>query len=446
MERLQSGSRMTRTALATAAAIRAGATSALAETEAAIARIEAGDGAINAVVVRDFERAREHARAIDARIAAGDSRGVLLGVPMTVKEAFDVAGLATCWGVPGFPDPVATADAVLVARLKAAGAVILGKTNIAPFLTDWQSDNLVYGRTCHPADPARTPGGSSGGSAAALAAGFVPLELGSDIGGSIRIPAHFCGVWGHKPSWGLLPQYGHDLPGQDIADAPLQVVGPLARAADDLAAVLPLLADSPLAPAALPPPGALRVLMLSDHPAAPTAATVRAGVERAGAALTRLGARVETQSALLPDLAALHQSYVKMLAITFARGAAAASGASASAADWFALMDEQARAARAWGRLFTEFDAVIAPPNIVTAFAHDPAPFNERRLAIDGVSTDYDGQLAWPGIATFPGLPATCFPVATATDPLPTGVQIITDRLTDLRTIALAKLIHGALP
>ncbi|MBX9797632.1 amidase family protein [Sphingomonas sp.] len=434
-----------RTALATAAAIRAGETTALAECDAAIARIEAGDGAINAVVVRDFDRAREAARAADARVSAGELSGNLAGVPMTVKEAFDVAGLPTCWGVAGFADPVAVADATVVARLKAAGAIILGKTNVAPFLTDWQSDNPVYGRTRHPADPARTPGGSSGGSAAALAAGFVPLELGSDIGGSIRLPAHFCGVWGHKPSWGIVPQHGHVLPGQDIADQPLNVIGPLARDADDLAAVLPLLADAPLAPAALPAPTALRVLMLTGHPAAPTASAVRAGVERAGAALERLGARVDTQSALLPDLAAQHASYVKMLAITFARGAAAASGRMATAADWFALMDEQARATRAWGRLFAHYHAVIAPPDIVTAFAHDSAPFNGRTLAVDGATTAYDNQLAWPGVATFPGLPATCFPVANADDPLPTGVQLITNRLTDLSAIALAKLVHGAL-
>lgn len=388
---------MTRTALATAAAIRSGEISALAETEAAIARIEAGDGAINAVVVRDFDRARDQARAIDARIAAGDTNGVLLGVPMTVKEAFDVAGLPTTWGVPGFADPIAPADAITVARLKAAGAVILGKTNVAPFLSDWQSDNLVYGRTHHPIDPARGAGGSSGGSAAALAAGFVPLELGSDIGGSIRIPAHFCGIWGHKPSWGLLPQHGHDLPGQDIADPPLDVVGPMARDPDDLALAMSLLADHPLAAPALPALADLRVLMLTDHPAAPTALAVRAGVERAAAALERLGARVDRASDLLPDLAAQHHAYAKMLAITLARGAAAPSGKVASAADWFALLDDQARNARAWGRLFAHYHAVIAPPNIVTAFPHDPTRSTRERSASTGRKPPMTGNSPGPG-------------------------------------------------
>ncbi|HEV7367486.1 amidase family protein, partial [Arenibaculum sp.] len=163
--------------------------------DAAIARIEALDGPVNAVVVRDFERARQSAGAADAALARGDG-GALLGVPMTVKEAHDVAGLPTTWGLPAHAGWIAAADSVAVRRLKAAGAVILGKTNVPPFLADWQTANPIHGRTCNPWDLGRTPGGSSGGSAAALAAGMVPLELGTDMAGSIRIPAAFCGVFG----------------------------------------------------------------------------------------------------------------------------------------------------------------------------------------------------------------------------------------------------------
>src|SRR4051794_3185223 len=190
-----------RSAIETAAAIASGETGARAETEAAIARIEARDGAINAVVVRDFERARAAADEADAAVARGERRP-LLGVPMTVKEAFDVAGLPTTWGFARFKDHVAKEDAVAVRRLKAAGAIILGKTNVPVGLADHQSVNPVYGRTLHPRDPARSPGGSSGGAAAALASGMVPLELGSDIGGSIPVPAAFHGVWGPKPTYG----------------------------------------------------------------------------------------------------------------------------------------------------------------------------------------------------------------------------------------------------
>ena len=180
-------------------------------TESAIARIEALDHKINAVVVRDFDRARAAADAADVALAGGEHRP-LLGLPMTVKEEFNVAGLPTTWGIEKFRDWRPDADALAVQRLKAAGAIILGKTNVPAGLSDWQSYNPVYGTTNNPWDLGRSPGGSSGGAAAALAAGFVPLELGSDIGGSLRCPAHFCGVFAHKPSLDLVPKRGARLP------------------------------------------------------------------------------------------------------------------------------------------------------------------------------------------------------------------------------------------
>ena len=178
---------------------------------ASVARIEAYDPQINAVVVRDFERARAAATAADAALSRGERRQ-FVGIPITVKESFNVGDLPTTWGLPIGRDWRPTEDAVAVARLKAAGAVVLGKTNISTALGDWQSFNAVYGSTNNPWDLTRTPGGSSGGSAAALAAGYVPLELGSDIGGSLRVPAHCCGVFSHKPSSDLVPQRGHAPP------------------------------------------------------------------------------------------------------------------------------------------------------------------------------------------------------------------------------------------
>ncbi|HRK68762.1 MAG TPA: amidase family protein, partial [Hyphomonas sp.] len=201
-------------AAATAEAVRSGKISALEACDAAIARIEALDKTINAVVVRDFERARAAARQIDETRKADDPRR-LLGVPMTVKESNDVEGLPSTWGFESFANVDAPRDAVVVQRLKAQGAVILGKTNVPVALGDWQSENPVYGRTLNPYDPARSPGGSSGGAAAALATGMVPLEIGSDIGGSIRMPSHMCGVFGHKPTWGIVPLRGHGFPGTD---------------------------------------------------------------------------------------------------------------------------------------------------------------------------------------------------------------------------------------
>jgi amidase len=181
-------------------------------------------------------RARETAKAADVALARGERRP-LLGVPMTVKEAFNVAGLPTTWGIPRFKDFVPKEDAVIISRVKSAGAIILGKTNVPLLLGEMQSFNEIYGTTNNPWDLGRSPGGSSGGSAAALAAGFGPLSLGSDQGGSIRGPAHFCGVYGHKPTLWLVPDRGQSPPTVPPvpSDSDLAVVGPMARTAADLA-------------------------------------------------------------------------------------------------------------------------------------------------------------------------------------------------------------------
>ena len=206
-----------------------------------LARVERYDAAINAVVVRDFDRARRRARAADRALAKGDVWGPLHGVPITVKESYDVAGLPTTWGLPSLKEHIAAKNALAVDRLVGAGAVLFGKTNVPVYLADWQSFNAIYGTTNNPWDLARAPGGSSGGSAAALAAGLTGLEAGSDIGSSIRNPAHFCGVFGHKPTWGIIPRHGQSLPGQ-VAAVDMDVVGPLARSADDLALALSVMA------------------------------------------------------------------------------------------------------------------------------------------------------------------------------------------------------------
>src|SRR3989449_6019201 len=206
-----------------------------------LARIEKYDGALNAVVVRDFDRARSRARAADRALSKRDVWGPLHGVPMTIKESYDVAGLPTTWGVPASKNNIATKNAVAVSRLLGAGVVLFGKTNVPLYLADWQSFNAIYGTTNNPWDVARAPGGSSGGAAAALAAGLTGLEAGSDIGSSIRNPAHFCGVYGHKPTWGIVPRTGQALPWQTAA-VDIDVVGPLARSADDLAIALSAMA------------------------------------------------------------------------------------------------------------------------------------------------------------------------------------------------------------
>ena len=234
--------------------------------EAVAERMEASTDPAIFITALDREALVSAARDLMARHPEPNSLP-LWGVPFAVKDNIDVAGLPTSWGVAIHRDNIVDQDAVAVTRLKAAGAVILGKTNIPVRLSDWQADNPIYGRTNHPLDTALTPGGSSGGGAAALASGMVPLELGSDIGGSIRVPAAFCGVWGHKPTYGVLSDIGHRVPGTDGASAVLGVIGPLARDPEDLAVALDILADLPL-----PRPSIdltrPRILLLTAHPAA----------------------------------------------------------------------------------------------------------------------------------------------------------------------------------
>jgi amidase len=428
-------------AIKTAEAIARGETSARAEAEAAIARIEAADGAINAVVVRDFERALAAADAVDARLRRGE-RGPLLGVPMTVKESFNVAGLPTTWGFTEHKDYVASEDAVAVHRLKRAGAVILGKTNVPVGLADHQAVNPIYGRTSNPHLLDRSAGGSSGGSAAALSSGMVPLELGSDIGGSIRVPAAFNGVWGHKPTYGALDGDGHYFPRMDGAIPPMAVIGPLARNADDLVLALDLLADQPLPRAKERAPGDWRIFLMTAHPVAPVASCVVERLETIGAGLEAAGAKVDRTSPLLPDLGAQFADYMRFLMVAITRGMPREGQAPPTLGEWLAMIDQQARAIRSWTAFFGTYDAVIAPIFGTTAYPHDDRPMDQRVLTIDGRPSPNGLQLAWPALGNYTNLPGTSVPVGHDVDGLPIGVQVLTDRWRDHDAIAIARWVH----
>ncbi|HEX4713088.1 amidase family protein [Phenylobacterium sp.] len=433
------------------AALAARRVGALELAEEAIARIEARDTAINAVVVRDFDRAREAARAADAALARGERRP-LLGLPMTVKESHNVGGLPTTWGFEPFKDFVAPADGVGVTRLKAAGAVILGKTNVPPWLADYQSNNPIYGRTRNPHDLTRTPGGSSGGSAAALAAGMIPLELGSDIGGSIRMPAHFCGVYGHKPSYNLVPLRGHEPPYvPEGAGVVLAVVGPLARTAADLGLALDVLAGPDEGEAvgyrlALPPPrharlADYRVLLVDQHPLTPLDDEIRAGLNGLADSLETLGAQVARSSDLLPDLEQTQATFMGLLMPAMSRGQPGAQ--TISAHEWMALLDTQARIRRRWARLFEAFDVVLTPVHGAPAFPHDDEPDPAKRtLVINGRETPYFAPAAWAGPATLGNLPSTAIPVGRSRAGLPFGAQVIGPYLEDRTTLAFAELLE----
>lgn len=439
----------TSTATGLVAALAAHKVSAVELFKAAVERIERLDGPINAVVVRDFDRAHSAAKAADQALARGE-RAPLLGLPMTVKEAHNVEGLPTTWGSEAFRNWIAPADSVGVARLKAAGAVILGKTNVPPFLADWQSDNPVYGRTVNPIDAARTPGGSSGGSAAALASGMVPLEFGSDIGGSIRVPAAFCGVYGHKPSYDLIPSRGHAPPGMDGAPVVLAVVGPMARSAADLELAMDVLAGPVDEMAvgyrlALPAPrhaglADYRVLVIDSHPSAAISNEVREAVDQTARRVESAGAKVSRGSDLTPDLAAAHGVYMTMLLTAMSRGGPRPPDL-ISAHEWMNLRDAQLAVRRRWKRLFEDFDVVLAPAFGTVAFEHQTGEPRERTLSINGQATPYFDQLAWPGVATLANLPATAVPIGLNPAGLPIGAQIIGPYLEDRTTLAFARLI-----
>lgn len=432
-----------KTALETARAIALGETTAVDECEAAIARIEERDGPINAVIVRDFDRAMEAARQADATVGRGE-RHSLLGVPMTVKESHDVAGLPSTWGLEANKDYIADRDSFVVRRLKAAGAIILGKTNVPPMLADWQSDNPVYGRTNNPYDHSRVVGGSSGGSAAALAAGMVPLEYGSDIGGSIRIPANYCGVYGLKPTYGIVPLEGHYFPGTDGSDIPLSVTGPMARTPEDIAVALDITSEI-----ALPRPRKkslkeCRFLLVTETDLAVADREILDAVEDAAAVCIAAGADVVRESDLLPDLATLHQQYVHMLLTVLAARDPASEYPLPDYPGWCQMLDQQARATRQYRDLFEEFDAILCPVSGTTAFEHSSVPMGERKLTIDGEPVEFGRQFGWIGIATYPGLPAMSMPIGTDGEGLPIGLQIVGNRMEDQSIVEISQLIAEA--
>jgi len=463
-------------------ALRAGEVTSAELTDEAIARIEREDKAINAICVPDFDRARAAARDADQARARGEDRP-LLGLPVTVKESFNMTGLPTTWGMPQHQGFVPAEDAVQVARLKTAGAVVLGKTNVPLGLQDIQTFNEFYGTTNNPWDHDRTSGGSSGGSAAALASGFGALSIGSDLAGSLRTPAHFCGIYAHKPTVGLAATRGMVPPPVPAlpVDLDLAVAGPMARTARDLTLLLDVMAGpDPLThgmayEVKLPPArherlGDFRVLVIEDHPLIPTGAAVRAGVNRVADALADGGARVERYSPLFPDLTESATIYTQLLfSSTVARfpveayeqlranaAELSADDRSLDAArlramvfthrDWLAVYDHRERHRHGWRQLFAEFDAVVCPITPTPAFPHDhdPDPLG-RRIDIDGAGYPYFDQLVWAGVATMPGLPATAVPTGRSAEGLPVGVQLIGPAFEDRTPLRLAELLEQAI-
>ncbi|MDX1649231.1 MAG: amidase, partial [Myxococcota bacterium] len=419
-----------------------------------LARVDALDPQLGAVVTRDDAAARAAADAADRARAAGDDRP-LLGLPMTVKDCFETAGLRTTAGVPELAEHVPGRDADAVARLRAAGAVVFGKTNLPTWASDWQTWNPLFGLTRNPWDPARSPGGSSGGSAAALAAGLTPLELGSDVGGSIRVPAHWSGVCGHKPSHGVVPQRGHLPPAPGaLAEADLNVVGPLARCVDDLELGLEVLAGPTPERATgwrltLPPPRGralreFRVGLWLDDPDHPVDDAMRGVLEDAVGALGRAGARVDATARPALRLRDAVHTYLDLFMplqnrvlddATFQAVVAGAEGLPPDAddltaralraqagrhRDWLAAHERREQMRARWAALFRDVDVLLCPVNLRAAIPHDvDTPIFARTVEVSGKSRPYLELIAWPALVTMAWLPSTVVPVGRTPEGLP---------------------------
>ena len=421
-------------------------------TEKLLARIDDVNPAINAVVELRREAALQEATAADQALAHG-IEGPLRGVPMTIKESFNVAGLHTTWGNPVFRDYVADSDATVVQRLKHAGAIIVGKTNVHFMLADFgQTANELFGVTNNPWDPARTPGGSTGGGAAALSAGMTFLEYGSDLVGSIRIPASFCGVYGLKPSVEIVPLTGFQPPGPPPGPSEMMymsAVGPLARSAADLRTALKVTAG-PEPPAANAYSWTLskprhtrltdyRVGVVLDHERAPVSSEVTAVLSNAVDALTRAGAKVVEGWPEGVDPVRQWESFGFHVGLFFAfqqpdQGVAKLSE----------FIDHETRrmsARAAWGRYFDDVDVFFCPTNFTPAFPHDSRPFERRTIATPEGERPYDNQTFWVSHASLPGLPAVVAPIGRTAGGLPVGAQIIGPLYEDDTALTFAELL-----
>lgn len=413
--------------------------------EAHLARIERWNAGLTAVVSLDVAAARAQADDADRALARGSPRGPLHGVPITLKDGNDVAGLRTTLGTEVF-DRMADDDGTVAARLRAAGAIIVGHTNVAPFLADYQSANALFGRTSNPWNPGRTAGGSSGGAAAAVAAGMTPLEVVSDLGGSSRLPAHFCGVYGLKPTEHRIPMTGFFRlpPGAPRSVRILSTLAPMARGLDDLELALSLLAgpdglDTDVAPIALeraPVAGlaSLRIAYATTVPGAVVASSLKRQVEQVATLAARAGARVEERlprcdwdggNLLVREL---------ISAITAER-------CTEGLAWYFAALDRRDRFIAAWEAFFRDFDALLLPPGMTTAFPHcEPG----TPLRVDGELAEYFGHGAVLAMANLADLPALVAPAGRDEDGLPIGVQIVGPRWSEMRILAIGRALLEA--
>ena len=465
-----------RTAQQLAAAVRSKKIGCLELLDLYLKRIERHNPRLNAVIALDVAGARKRAKEADKALAKGDVWGPLHGVPMTIKESYDVAGMPTTWGDPALRANIATRDALSVTRLKAAGVTLFGKTNVPLMLADWQSYNAVYGTTNNPWDITRSPGGSSGGSAVALAAGLTGIEAGSDIGASIRNPAHYCGVYGHKPTWGIVSPRGHALPGR-VAQGDISVIGPLARGAEDLEVAFEAMAgpdaiDGEGWRLKLPKPAHkklrdFRVAVMLEDPNSAVDDEVKSQIQDLANALGRHKVKVSDTARPDLDTAELHRLYIQLLRsatsgrqtdAAFAHNQAEASRLAVddksyyaemtrantlSHRDWLAANERRHQLRLRWAEFFREYDVLLCPAAASAAFPHDhEGERHERTIEVNGRRVPTTDQLFWAGINGVCYLPGTVAPIGLTKRGLPVGVQIIGPQYGDRTCLRFARLLE----
>ena len=440
-----------------------------------IKRVENYNPSINAIIIKNYDEARKQARELDEKLQKGEILGALHGVPMTVKESYGLKNTPTTYGRPDLKDNIVKEDALSIQRLKNSGAVIFGKTNVPFNLADFQSYNDIYGTTNNPWDLSKVPGGSSGGSAAALAAGLTGYETGSDIGGSIRNPAHYCGVFGHKPTWGLLPPRGHALPGS-LAQSDLTVIGPLGRSAKDLETGVLIMGG----PDEIQSAGLKMDLQRSEKKdlkeykiaawvnddIAPVNQEVQNRVLKVAKTISDKGGEVNFearpdfdmlqamdtyQSLLLPTMASrtsddeynlLKEKLSKLDPNDTSESAYTLRKQTSSLRDYNNANNDRTHLRWKWHEFFKKYDALITPVMATEAFDHNHLNYGERTIMVDNDERPYFEQVFWAGIAIASYLPSTVIPTGLTEEGLPIGIQIIGPEYGDLKTIGLAKLLE----
>ncbi|MEM7095192.1 MAG: amidase [Actinomycetota bacterium] len=467
----------TRSATELLAALDRGEVTSIELLDAYLARNRELGSDINAVVTIDEAGARETAREADRRRANGET-APLLGLPMTIKDALATAGMRSTGGAVELADHVPDTDAEVVARVRAAGAVVFGKTNLPRWSADAQAFNEIFGTTNNPWDLSRGPGGSSGGASAAVAAGLTGAEIGTDIGGSVRLPAHFAGVCGHKPSFGVVPQLGYiSHPTYPLSEPDVNVIGPIARTVDDLELVFDVIAgprpdlaagwELKLPASRAADPSVLRVAAHLDDPYLPVGSEVGTALAQARQALVSAGVSIDdawptevpfsdVEDLGLPLISAATspgrsaeemERYEAILRDPSSHDDSMVMRARASAMfhrDWLALIERREAHRRSWANFFERFDVLLAPVAITPAFEHMPeGNLYSRRIEVDGEQRSYHQLIMWTSQFGYVGLPSTVVPVGLSPSGLPVGIQIVGPHLGDRTTLAFARLVES---